>query len=66
MPFTADAIAAQHVQERLKSLHQLVVDVEKKRMQSENGCNAINKLQNTHEDRESTHYQVTAPFTTPT
>ncbi|KAJ8978940.1 hypothetical protein NQ317_003001 [Molorchus minor] len=43
MPFTADAIAAQQVQERLKSLQQIVHDIEKKRQQSEQGINALQK-----------------------
>lgn len=37
MPFTADAIAAQQVQERLRALHQLIHDIEKKRTQCEQG-----------------------------
>ncbi|KAK9875313.1 hypothetical protein WA026_007709 [Henosepilachna vigintioctopunctata] len=41
MPFSADAIAAQQVQERLKSIHQLVHEIEKKRHTSEQGINAI-------------------------
>lgn len=45
MPFTADAIAAQQVQERLRSLQQLVHDIEKKRHQSEQGILAIQKYQ---------------------
>lgn len=45
MPFTADAIAAQQVQERLRSLQQLVHDIEKKRQQSEQGIIAIQKYQ---------------------
>ncbi|KAJ8943033.1 hypothetical protein NQ318_022577 [Aromia moschata] len=43
MPFTADAIAAQQVQERLKSLQQLVHDIEKKRQQSEQGIVSLQK-----------------------
>ncbi|KAK4884324.1 hypothetical protein RN001_000595 [Aquatica leii] len=43
MPFTADAIAAQQVQECLKSLYGLVHEIEEKRQLSENGINAINK-----------------------
>lgn len=37
MPFTADVIAAQQVQERLKSLNEFVRDIEKKR----NACEQI-------------------------
>ncbi|KRT78267.1 hypothetical protein AMK59_6720 [Oryctes borbonicus] len=58
MPFTADAIAAQQVQERLKTLYQLVHDTEKKRQQSEHGINAILKTQNSQEERSSQHYQI--------
>ncbi|KAF5300904.1 hypothetical protein FQR65_LT09067 [Abscondita terminalis] len=43
MPFTADSIAAQQVQECLKSLYGLVQEIEEKRQASENGINAINK-----------------------
>lgn len=58
MPFTADAIAAQQVQERLKTLYQLVHETEKKRQQSEHGINAILKTQNSQEERSSQHYQI--------
>lgn len=52
MPFTADSIAAQQVQECLKSLYRLVHDIEKKRQQSENGINTINKF-NSQDERSS-------------
>lgn len=55
MPFTADSIAAQQVQECLKSLYGLVHEIEKKRFQSEHGINAINKYHNNHEGQ---HFQV--------
>lgn len=58
MPFTADAVAAQQVQERLKSIYQLVHDVEKKRQQSEHGLNAITKFQDGQDQKSSQHYQV--------
>ncbi|KAI4458601.1 hypothetical protein MML48_7g00009586 [Holotrichia oblita] len=58
MPFTADAIAAQQVQERLKTLYQLVHETEKKRQQSEHGINAILKTQNSQEEKSSQHYQI--------
>lgn len=61
MPFTADAVAAQHVQDRLKSLYQLVHDIEKRRKQSENGVNAIRNLQTLNEDQDNAHYQVCKP-----
>lgn len=57
MPFTADSVAAQQVQDCLKSLYQLVHDIEKKRVQSEQGINAINKFNNSQEEK-SQHYQV--------
>lgn len=56
MPFTEDAIAAQQVQERLKSLYQLVHEIEKKRQQSEAGVNNISKFHNNQE--EKTNFQV--------
>ncbi|XP_018571132.1 SAGA-associated factor 29 [Anoplophora glabripennis] len=43
MPFAADAVAAQQVQDRLKSLQQLVHEIEKKRIQSEQGINTLQK-----------------------
>ncbi|XP_074034439.1 SAGA-associated factor 29 [Leptinotarsa decemlineata] len=43
MPFTADAAAAQQVQERLKSLQQLVHEIEKKRHQSEQGIISLQR-----------------------
>lgn len=43
MPFTADAVAAQQVQERLRSLQQLVHEIEKKRHQSEQSVTSIQK-----------------------
>lgn len=62
MPFTADAIAAQHVQKRLKNLYQLVQDIEKRRQHSENGVMAINKLQTSQEDPDTNHYQVRCDY----
>ncbi|XP_022921056.1 SAGA-associated factor 29 [Onthophagus taurus] len=58
MPLTADTIAAQHVQERLKALYQLVHDIEKKRQQSEHGINNIQKMQNSQDEKSSQHYQM--------
>ncbi|VEN51405.1 unnamed protein product [Callosobruchus maculatus] len=43
MPFTADAVAAQQVQERLKVLQQLVHETEKKRQQCEQSIAALQK-----------------------
>nr|CAI5819931.1 unnamed protein product [Callosobruchus analis] len=43
MPFTADAVAAQQVQERLKLLQQLVHETEKKRQQCEQSITALQK-----------------------
>lgn len=57
MPFSADAIAAQQVQERLKSIHQLVHEIEKKRHASEQGVNNIQKSQEGQDDK-SPHSQV--------
>lgn len=51
MPFTEDAVAAQQIQERLKSLFQLCHEIEKKRQQSENGMDAILKAQENPEDK---------------
>lgn len=53
MPFTADAIAAQQVQERLRSLQQLVHEIEKKRYQSEQGIMAIQKYQESKSGQSS-------------
>ncbi|CAG9821476.1 unnamed protein product [Phaedon cochleariae] len=50
MPLTADAVAAQQVQERLKALQQLVHEIEKKRQQSEQG---ILTLQRYSQDDQS-------------
>lgn len=55
MPFTADAIAAQQVQDRLKSIQQLVHEIEKKRQQSRLGLKAIKKY---HEEKRHTPHQV--------
>ncbi|XP_045483600.1 SAGA-associated factor 29 [Harmonia axyridis] len=57
MPFSADAIAAQQVQERLKSIHQLVHEIEKKRHASEQGVNNIQKSQEGQDDK-SPHSQI--------
>lgn len=43
MPFSADALAAQQIQERLKSLHQLIHEIEKKRHASEANIAALKK-----------------------
>lgn len=43
MPFAADAVAAQQVQDRLKSLQQLIHEIENKRIQSEQGINTLQK-----------------------
>lgn len=58
MPFTADAIAAQQVQERLKSIQQLVGDIEKKRQQSEHGVNAITKFHMSQDDKSTPHHVI--------
>lgn len=58
MPFTADAVAAQQVQERLKSIYQLVHDIEKKRQQSEHGLNAVTKFLEGQDQKSLQHYQV--------
>lgn len=58
MPLTEDAIAAQQVQERLKSLYQFVHEIEKKRQQSENGVNAIRKVQSSQDEKSGGQYQV--------
>ncbi|KAF5282551.1 hypothetical protein FQA39_LY04958 [Lamprigera yunnana] len=55
MPFTADSIAAQQVQECLKSLYGLVHEIEKKRQASENGINAINKY---NQDEKASFMQI--------
>lgn len=57
MPLTADAIAAQQVQERLKALIGIVQEIEKKRVVCENGVTALQKFQNSQDDK-SGHYQV--------
>lgn len=46
MPFSADAVAAQQVQERLKSLFGLVQDIEKKRTICEQSVNALQRYSN--------------------
>lgn len=53
MPFTADTIAAQQVQERLRSLQQLVHEIEKKRHQSEQGIISIHKYQESKSGQSS-------------
>jgi hypothetical protein len=58
MPFSADTIAAQKVQEHLKSLYQMVHEVEKKRQQSDQGINNIIKFQTGQDEKSSQHYQV--------
>lgn len=58
MPYTADAIAAQQVQDKLKSIQQLLPDIEKKRQQSEHGLAAIAKFQNSQDEKTTQHYQV--------
>ncbi|EFA06014.1 SAGA-associated factor 29 [Tribolium castaneum] len=58
MPFSADAIAAQKVQEHLKSLYHTVHEIEKKRQQSEQGINNIVKFQNGQDEKSSQHYQM--------
>ncbi|CAG9857926.1 unnamed protein product [Phyllotreta striolata] len=49
MPFTADAVAAQQVQERLKALQQLVPEIEKKRHICEQGLSALQSY--THDEK---------------
>ncbi|KAH1015060.1 SAGA-associated factor 29 [Dendroctonus ponderosae] len=46
MPFTADAVAAQQVQERLKSLFTIVQDIEKKRNICEQSINTLQRYSN--------------------
>lgn len=58
MPFTADAIAAQQVQDHLKTLYQLVHDIEKKRHQSEQGINNITKFQSGQDEKNTQHHQM--------
>lgn len=58
MPFSADAIAAQKVQEHLKSLYHMVHEIEKKRQQSEQGINTIVKFQVSQDEKTTLHYQV--------
>ncbi|CAH1991294.1 unnamed protein product [Acanthoscelides obtectus] len=53
MPFTADAIAAQQVQERLKVLQQLVHETEKKRHQCEHSITTLQKYAN--DDKSGGH-----------
>lgn len=55
MPFTADAIAAQQVQERLRAIQQLVHEIEKKRQQSEHGLNAITKFHSSQDEKHTPH-----------
>ncbi|XP_030764031.1 SAGA-associated factor 29 [Sitophilus oryzae] len=49
MPFTADSVAVQQVQERLESLYSLIHDIEKKRAQCEQGLNTLQR--NSIEDK---------------
>lgn len=56
MPFTADAIAAQQVQDRLRSIQQLVHEIEKKRQQSEHGINAIVKYHTSQDEKHTPHH----------
>lgn len=51
MPFMADSVAAQQVQDCLKTVHALVHDIEQKRQASEQGMNAIAKLQDGEKGR---------------
>lgn len=55
MPFTADAVAAQQVQERLKSLFTIVQDIEKKRNICEQSINALQRYSN---DEKGQNIQV--------
>lgn len=55
MPLTADAIAVQQVQDRLKSIQQLVHEIEKKRQQSEHGLNAITKFHMSQDEKHTPH-----------
>ncbi|KAL1513566.1 hypothetical protein ABEB36_002963 [Hypothenemus hampei] len=56
MPFTADAIAAQQVQERLKALTSIIQDIEKKRGPCEQSVNALQRYSN---DEKSQSVQKT-------
>ncbi|CAH0551360.1 unnamed protein product [Brassicogethes aeneus] len=57
MPFTADAIAAQQVQDRLKVLISIVQEIEKKRVTCEHGVSSIHKFQAAQEEKTG-HYQM--------
>lgn len=57
MPLTGDALAAQQVQERLRSLQQIVHEIEKKRQQSEAGINALQKFHAGYEDKMTSQHQ---------
>lgn len=46
MPFTADAVAAQQVQERLKSLYGIIHEIDKKRTACEQSVNALRRYSN--------------------
>ncbi|RZB39801.1 SAGA-associated factor 29 -like [Asbolus verrucosus] len=58
MPFSADTIAAQKVQEHLKSLYQMVHEIEKKRQTSEQGINNVVKFQSGQDEKSGQHYQM--------
>lgn len=58
MPFSADAIAAQQVQERLKAINQLVHEIENKRHQTEQGLANLCKVYENHYGDKSNHSQL--------
>lgn len=58
MPFTADTIAAQQVQERLKSLQTLVHEIDKKRLQSEQGVTTLQKYVQDDEAGQSSQVSI--------
>ncbi|XP_017771097.1 PREDICTED: SAGA-associated factor 29 isoform X2 [Nicrophorus vespilloides] len=58
MPFTPDTIAAEQVQERLKSLFDLVQEIQKRRTQCETGINSIYKHQTSPDEEKSSQYQT--------
>lgn len=59
MPFAADAVAAQQVQDRLKSLQQLIHEIEKKRFQSEQGINTLQKYAQDDKSGQSSQVNIT-------
>ena len=59
MPFTADAVAAQQVQERLKSLYGIIQEIEKKRTSCEQ---SVNVLQRYSSDEKGQSAQVSDNF----